>query len=60
MTCRVDSKAIEQVMEVLIDEDLDGRARALETLTNEAMKLEGWAMQPRMLRRTAPSLTAQW
>jgi transposase-like protein len=40
MTHRVDSKAIEQVVEVLIDEGLEGMPRAFEILVNEAMKLE--------------------
>ena len=40
MTHRVDSKAIEQVVEVLVDEGLDGMSRAFEILLNEAMKLE--------------------
>jgi putative transposase len=40
MTHRVDSKAIEQVVEVLIDEGLEGMDRAFEILMNEAMKVE--------------------
>lgn len=40
MTHRVDSKAIEHVVEVLVDEGLDGMGRAFEILLNEAMKLE--------------------
>jgi len=40
MTHTVDSTAIEQVLEVLVDEGLDGLSRAFEILLNEAMKLE--------------------
>jgi len=40
MTHHVDSKAIEQVVEVLIDEGLEGMDRAFEILMNEAMKVE--------------------
>ena len=40
MTHGVDSKAIEQVVEVLIDEGLGGMSRAFEILMNEAMKVE--------------------
>ena len=40
MTHRVDSTAIEQVVEVLIGEGLDGMSRAFAILMNEAMKVE--------------------
>jgi hypothetical protein len=40
MTHQVDSRAIEQVVEALIDEGLDGMARAFEILMNEAMKVK--------------------
>jgi putative transposase len=40
MTHRVDSRAIEQVVEVLIEEGPGGMARAFEILMNEAMRLE--------------------
>lgn len=40
MTHGVDSNAIEQVVEVLIDEGLEGMSRAFAILMNEAMRLE--------------------
>ena len=40
MTHRVNSKAIEHVVEVLIDEGLEGMSRAFEMLMNEAMRIE--------------------
>jgi putative transposase len=40
MTHGVDSKAIEQVVEVLIEEGPEGMSRAFEILMNEAMRLE--------------------
>lgn len=40
MTHEVDSNAIEQVVEVLIDEGLEGMSRAFAILMNEAMRLE--------------------
>jgi len=40
MTHRGDSKAFDQVMEVLIENGLDGMASAMEVIFNEAMKLE--------------------
>ena len=40
MTHEVDTSAIEQVVEVLIEEGPDGMARAFEILMNEAMRVE--------------------
>ncbi|MBN2222110.1 MAG: transposase [Vallitaleaceae bacterium] len=40
MTHRSDNKAFDQVLEVLIENGLDGMASALEVIFNEAMKLE--------------------
>ncbi|MBN2070935.1 MAG: IS256 family transposase [Candidatus Krumholzibacteriota bacterium] len=40
MTHRRDNKAFDQVLEVLIENGLDGMASALEVVLNEAMKLE--------------------
>ena len=40
MTHRSDNKSFEQVLEVLIENGLDGMASALEVILNEAMKLE--------------------
>ena len=40
MTHRGDNKAFEQVLEVLIENGLEGLAEAMEIIFNEAMKLE--------------------
>lgn len=40
MTHEIDTSAIEQVVEVLIEEGPDGMARAFEILMNEAMRVE--------------------
>ncbi len=40
MTHRKDNKAFDQVLEVLIENGLEGLAEAMEIIFNEAMKLE--------------------
>ena len=40
MTHRSDNKAFDQVLEVLIENGLEGMASAMEVIFNEAMKLE--------------------
>ena len=40
MTRHCDNKAIDQVLEVLIENGLDGMATAFEIIFNEAMKIE--------------------
>ena len=40
MTHREDNKSLREVLEVLIEHGLDGMARAMEIIFNEAMKLE--------------------
>jgi len=40
MTHRQDNKSLGEVLEVLIEHGLDGMARAMEIIFNEAMKLE--------------------
>jgi len=45
MTRHCDSKAIDQVLKVLIENGLDGMATAFEIIFNEAMEIERSAFQ---------------
>ena len=48
MTHRSDNKAFDQVLEVLIENGLDGMVTAMEVVFNEAMK---WPDEERIYRK---------